>query len=121
MSGPNLNKLPKINDKQISSERLLSLVKARSLDFRIDSPGRFGSSSLSDLGIEDLRLTIENLKAVLLYYFTSRILSVLWFENCDLHSHRIKIPQNLSIKKQKKFLQLGNFQKLNNQDFAKNQ
>ena len=61
MSGPNLNKLPKINDKQISSERLLSLVKARSLDFRIDSPGRFGSSSLSDLGIEDLRLTVEDL------------------------------------------------------------
>ena len=83
-------------NKQISSEDLLSLVKTRSLDFRIDSPG---------------------LNAVLLSSFTSRILSALWSSNCDLRSLRIKISQKPFIKKQKKFLQLENFQKLNNQNF----
>jgi|SRR3989344_5648890 len=98
MSGPNLNKLPKSDNEQIPSEGLLTLVKTRPVDFGINSADRY---------------------AALLSFFTSRILPVLWSGNCDLHPHRIKIPQKPFFKKQKKFWQPANFQKLNNQDLAK--
>jgi len=81
MSGPNLNKLPKSDNRQIPSEGLLFPVKSHPVDFGIDSPGQC---------------------AVLLSSFTSRTLSIIWPENCDLYSlridsHRVRLGGSLFL------------------------